>query len=118
MQDQLLTTTIAETERPASSLGTSEAEELRTRQLSQFQLVWLRFRRVNQAEGYQELGMYREGGLYQVIISGEYTASHYPLQYFFRFAGAQGHAWLYPGFGPELTNQPYFVVRGAGDWRL
>jgi hypothetical protein len=75
--------------------------------------VWLRYRHVDQAEGYQEAEMRAEGARYQVVIPGDYTDSPYPLQYFFRLEDASGRAWLYPGFDADLANQPYFVVRQA-----
>jgi hypothetical protein len=31
--------------------------------------------------------------------------------YYFECKDAPDKVWLYPGFGPELANQPYFAVR-------
>ncbi|HET8825329.1 MAG TPA: hypothetical protein VFM77_09380 [Terriglobales bacterium] len=73
--------------------------------------VLLRYRHVNQAERYQSLEMQLEGGKAQATIPASYTDSPFPLQYYFEFR-RNGRAGLYPGLGPELANQPYFVIRG------
>ena len=74
----------------------------------------LYYRRVNQAERYQFAEMKPQGRDFRASIPGSYTASKYPLQYYFelRKKGAE-QAWLYPGFAPDLANVPYFVVRPA-----
>jgi len=73
----------------------------------------LYYRHVNQAERYQMAEMQGTGGRYRATIPGAYTDSPYPLVYYFELKEAPDKAWLYPGFGPDLTNQPYFVVRRA-----
>ena len=50
-------------------------------------------------------------GRYRATIPAGYTDSPYPLEYYFELKQGSESAWLYPGFTPELTNQPYFVVR-------
>jgi hypothetical protein len=75
--------------------------------------VSLRYRHVNQAEQYLEVEMASDGRGYRATIPGDYTDSPYPLQYYFRLRDARGRAWLYPGLAPDLSNQPYFVVRLA-----
>ena len=75
--------------------------------------VRLHYRHANQAEAYQVEEMSAEGGRYQKRISGRYTDSEYPLLYFFELYDRRGQAWIYPGLDPDLTNQPYFVVRQA-----
>lgn len=86
----------------------------------------LLYRHVNQSEDYARLPMEPAGHCFRADIPGRDTDSRYPLQYFFeiRAAGgakiraeggaeihaAGGAAWLYPGFGGSLANQPYFVV--------
>ena len=72
----------------------------------------LHYRHVNQAEHYQAAELQREEGEYRATIPASYTDSPFPLQYYFEFRSGS-HAWLYPGFVPELTNQPYFVLRPA-----
>jgi hypothetical protein len=74
--------------------------------------VRLRYRHVNQGEQYQAAEMEARGGLYGAAIPAEYTASPYPLQYYFVVRDEAG-ARLYPGFLADLANQPYFVVRRA-----
>jgi hypothetical protein len=54
---------------------------------------------------------FKDGG-YHATIAGDYTNSPYPLGYYFELKG-DGSAWLYPGFRPDLANQPYFVIRRA-----
>ena len=73
--------------------------------------VTLRYRQVNQAETYRQLTMERAGTSYNAVIPGRDTDSAYSLQYFFVLRASDGRAWLYPGFAPDLANQPYFVVR-------
>jgi hypothetical protein len=46
-------------------------------------------------------------------IPADYTDTPYPLQYYFELSNASGQAWLYPGLGPTLTDQPYFLLRQA-----
>jgi hypothetical protein len=71
----------------------------------------LYYRRVNHAERFQALELSASAGSWRGSIPGEYTASPYPLQYYFEFRAGPGQACLYPGFAPDLLNQPYFVVR-------
>jgi hypothetical protein len=75
--------------------------------------VRLHYRHVNQAENYVVIPMERRGTKYVVSVPAEYMKTEFPLQYFFEVHMRDGKARLYPGFTPELTNQPYFVVRGA-----
>lgn len=63
------------------------------------------YRHVNQAERWISLEL-KEGA---ATIPGTYTDTPYPLQYYFEFG-----KFIYPGLGPELTSQPYFVVRYKG----
>jgi hypothetical protein len=69
--------------------------------------VRLWYRRVTQAERWQSLDM-RDN---RATIPAAYTDSPYPLQYYFELRIARDQADLYPGLGPNLTNQPYFVIR-------
>jgi len=73
----------------------------------------LLYRHVNQAEEYQAVDLVESGGEHRAVIPAAYTASPYPLQYFFELIYEQGRARRYPGFSSELDNQPYFVVRAA-----
>jgi len=73
--------------------------------------VHLHYRHVNQAERWQHEPMQLNGHHWRAAIPSEYTQSPYPLQYYFEMRVAPGAATLYPGFGHDLTGQPYFVVR-------
>jgi hypothetical protein len=66
---------------------------------------------VTQAERYESLEMELRDGRYRATILANYTHSPYPLEYYFELKQDAEAAWLYPGFGENLTNQPYFVVR-------
>jgi hypothetical protein len=63
------------------------------------------YRHVNQAERWISAEL-KDGA---ATVPAAYTDSPYPLQYYFEF-----RTFLYPGLGPDLTNQPYFVVRYKG----
>ena len=67
----------------------------------------LHYRHVNQAERWLSADL-KDGG---ATVPAAYTDSPFPLQYYFEFHGAQGAAMLYPGLGPDLAREPYFVVR-------
>jgi hypothetical protein len=75
--------------------------------------VQLRYRHVNQAEVWEAVEMERAGRAWQAAIPAAYTDSPYPLQYHFVLRRGGGRAWQFPGLGPELVQQPYFVVRQA-----
>jgi len=75
--------------------------------------VRLHYRHVDQAENYITAEMERNGTLFEARIPGEYTQTDFPLEYFFGVQKADGTAGLYPGFSPELTHQPYVVVRSS-----
>jgi hypothetical protein len=70
----------------------------------------LHYRHVNQAERYVTAELQQLGDEYRTAIPAAYTDSPYPIQYYFELRQGPQKAWLYPGFNPELTNQPYFVV--------
>ena len=69
------------------------------------------YRHVNHAERFELVEMHVTGKSYRATIPADYTNSEYPLQYYFEMKEEPAIAWLYPGFGENLTNQPYFVVR-------
>ncbi|PWU12066.1 MAG: hypothetical protein C5B50_22180 [Verrucomicrobia bacterium] len=75
--------------------------------------VRLYYRHVNQAERFQSAQMQLAGNEFAAAIPAAYTNAPYPLQYYFEIQHDPRNASLYPGFGPELTNQPYLVVRQA-----
>jgi hypothetical protein len=73
--------------------------------------VRLYYRHVDQAERYQSAEMQAQGNSYSATIPAAYTDSAFPLQYYFEVKQERGAASLYPGLGPEVAQQPYFVVR-------
>jgi hypothetical protein len=75
--------------------------------------VRLHYRRVNQAEAWQVEEMSGQDGRWRATIPAAYTRSPFPLQYYFEPRGAAGRAWLFPGLGNDLCQQPYYVVRQA-----
>lgn len=73
--------------------------------------VRLYYRRVHQAESWQSAEMEARDNRYHAVIPAAYTQSRYPLEYYFELRTGPDAAWLHPGFAPDLSNQPYFVVR-------
>lgn len=73
--------------------------------------VKLHYRHVNQVEAYKIESMSEKNGIWQYLIPADFTDSEYPLMYFFELHDVSGNAWIYPGFEPELANQPYFHVQ-------
>jgi hypothetical protein len=79
----------------------------------------LRYRHVNQVESFVSAEMTNSADGFRARIPSEYTNSAYPLQYYFELAathqlpsdGRRIDYAMYPGLGPKLTNQPYFVIR-------
>jgi len=81
--------------------------------LAHLPAVRLYYRHTNQAEQFRTAEMLSEAGTLQTVIPAQYTNSAFPLQYYFELRDHKGDAWLYPGLGPHLTDQPYYVVRQA-----
>ena len=73
----------------------------------------LYYRHVNQAERYETADFEAQGKEFRAAIPAGYAGATYPLQYYFELREGPSKAWLYPGFAPDLANQPYFVVRPA-----
>ncbi|HVW85172.1 MAG TPA: hypothetical protein VHB50_10850 [Bryobacteraceae bacterium] len=65
--------------------------------------VTLRYRHVNQSETWQSAPMDATA-----TIPASYTATEYPIQYYFESAGS-----LYPGLPKDFSHAPYFVVERA-----
>ena len=76
-------------------------------------LARLHFRHVNQAEDSRVMEFSGQGNRYRQIIPADYTDSPYPLMYFFELRDRHDRAWFHPGLAPDLSNQPYFIVRAA-----
>jgi hypothetical protein len=73
----------------------------------------LRFRRMNQAEAWRAVEMTVKRAICRAAIPAEYAEASYPLEYYFELNDGPGRATLFPGLGPELTRQPYFILRPA-----
>lgn len=72
--------------------------------------VRLHYRHVNQAEAWQVAEAIAANGAFSASIPAAYTATAFPLQYYFELRGAQ-RADLFPGLAPDLAGQPYVVTR-------
>jgi hypothetical protein len=72
--------------------------------------VRMYYRHVNQAERFESAEMQLEWRGYRANIAAAYTDSPYPLQYYFEVRESAEKVWLYPGFAPDLANQPYYVI--------
>jgi hypothetical protein len=97
---------------PPAKFRPSQAVELAVETSAQSVRLW--YRRVTQAERWLSTEMQRQDGRYSGSIPSAYTDSPYPLQYYFELRTRPDQAWLYPGFGPDLAQQPYFVIRHGG----
>jgi len=77
--------------------------------------IHLHFRRVNQGEIWQSIPMDMVMDTYRAEISGRYTDSPFPIQYYFELRPRSGSPFLFPGVNliPIPNPQPYFVVRQA-----
>jgi hypothetical protein len=102
-------------QRPAVAYTHTPPAEFHPRQPLELELqakvtsARLYYRHVNQGERFQSAGMQAGGNAWRATIPAAYTDSPFPLQYYFEVNQSQ----LVPGFQPNLTNQPYFVVRQA-----
>jgi hypothetical protein len=71
----------------------------------------LYYRHTHQAESWRMAPMRVLPDRAEAVIPADYTDMPYPLQYYFELFNASGRPWLYPGLGPALTDQPYFLLR-------
>ena len=71
--------------------------------------VTLWYRHVNHAERWISLPMKGTGADRTAAIPAAYTASPFPLQYYFEVRTEAG-ATMHPALNATLSNQPYFVV--------
>ena len=72
--------------------------------------VRLNYRHVNQAESFEAVDLTRGDEGWTGVIPADYTASTYPLMYFFTVDHGAAGVTVHPGLEPELANQPYLVV--------
>ncbi|HVT88001.1 MAG TPA: twin-arginine translocation signal domain-containing protein [Tepidisphaeraceae bacterium] len=73
--------------------------------------VQLHYRRTHQAQAWQSMAMEGAGTTFSANIPAEYTDSAFPMTYYFELTDSSGRAWIWPGFNPSLSNQPYYLVR-------
>ena len=72
--------------------------------------VRLNYRHVNQAESFEVVDLVSGAEGWTAVIPADYTASSYPLMYFFTVDHGDAGVTVHPGLEPELANQPYLVV--------
>jgi hypothetical protein len=72
--------------------------------------VNLVYRQADQSQRWRSASMTAHDNEFRATIPGDYTQSPYPIQYYFEVHTPGGSA-LFPGFGPDLSNQPYVLVR-------
>jgi hypothetical protein len=73
----------------------------------------LHYRHVDQSESWQQVPMELSGLTLSGTIDGDYTASTYPLMYFFSVLHRDGGQALHPGLAADLSNQPCVVLGSA-----
>jgi hypothetical protein len=76
------------------------------------QRVNLMYRQADQSQRWRSAEMQARDREYRGEVPAGYTDLPYPMLYYFEVHGPAGSA-IYPGFGPDLSNQPYFVVRNS-----
>ncbi|MBC9032008.1 hypothetical protein IAG41_06355 [Sphingomonas sp. JC676] len=69
----------------------------------------LYFRHVNHGERWRSRPMTGAGQRHSAEIPGDYTASPFPLQYYFLLQGTRGET-LAPALGADWAGQPYYAV--------
>lgn len=72
------------------------------------------YRHVDQAERWQSVPLTSRDGGWTAAIPEDYTKSPFALQYYFELRRDPSTAWLYPGFGSDLANVPYFTMLRSG----
>ena len=70
------------------------------------------YRHVDQAERWVSIAMEARDQNHRATIPAAYTNSDFPLQYYFEVTKGRD-VTLYPGFAPQLNNQPYYTIRQA-----
>ena len=98
---------------PSSASGHYCCLQFRGERSSNQAGVRLRYRRVNQAEAWQELLMARSGAGFRAEIPAAYSDTQFPLQYHFVLEPVGGVPELHPGLKPGWHGQPYFILRQA-----
>lgn len=96
---------------PPASYSAGRRIELKLSAAVQPEWVRLHYRHVTQAEDYVTADLTASGKEFQGSIPESYTDSAYPIEYYFEIKPSGDRPVLFPGFGPQQTGQPYFVVR-------
>ena len=76
------------------------------------QKVNLLYRQADQSQRWKTTEMQARDREYRGVVPASYTDSAFPMLYYFEVHTTAGST-IYPGFGPDLSNQPYFVVRST-----
>ncbi|HEX5399553.1 MAG TPA: hypothetical protein VFY06_10945, partial [Verrucomicrobiae bacterium] len=103
---------LAEFHTPPSSFRRGQAVDIIVH-APKADVVKLRYRRLNQAELWQEVEMERAGNDCHAQIPAAYTDSPFPLQYHFVIRTGNGAVLPSPALDPGWQGQPYFFVRQA-----
>ena len=112
---------LARPQRPALSCNHAPAAEFEPGKPLEVNLAFaqagrwnvnLLYRQADQSQRWRTAEMQARDREYRGIMPADYTQSPYPLLYYFEVHGSAGSA-IYPGFNPDLSNQPYFVVRST-----
>ncbi|HWD20382.1 MAG TPA: hypothetical protein VHB20_13995 [Verrucomicrobiae bacterium] len=69
------------------------------------------YRRVNQVEPWLSVAMSLTGDHFAASIPADAASGVFPLQYHFECRDQAGACSLVPGLGPELSRQPYYIMR-------
>jgi hypothetical protein len=72
--------------------------------------VKLLYRQADQSQSWRSVEMQAKDNKFRATVPGEYTQSPYPILYIFEVR-EPGGSTIFPGFGPDLSNQPYILVR-------
>jgi hypothetical protein len=72
--------------------------------------VNLFYRQADQSQRWHSAGMQMHDNEFRATIPADYTQSPYPLEYYFE-VHESGESTIFPGFSPDLSNQPYILVR-------
>ncbi|SEP73267.1 hypothetical protein [Microlunatus flavus] len=75
--------------------------------------VTLHYRHVDQSQAFRSAKASQDERGFSASVPADYTATTYPLMYFFETVHRDGRRGVHPGFGPELSEQPYVVVHST-----
>jgi hypothetical protein len=76
--------------------------------------IRIHYRHVDQAERWRRVEIQGDCGSFTAAIPADYTATEFPLEYYFDLAGKSGAMRLEPAFNETLSNQPYYTVMRRG----